>query len=217
METAGSPKFPGNPRDHSPCSPTPVGPSRLSRPWVSCLARPPRLTRTRAHHEEISGLNRTAFDLAVYASSWRLPAIMQDSLPAAGPALPGGIGYPQGSCERFHGCNDSPFPSFLARCQTLFLVSHSARKSQKQSLTSRSAKSDTAERRRDAAGGALQMLKAGAGVRIDLYATRPGPYHGEESQVEGVPHGRDVHRRDSQRGRGVRPSRPAARRDESSG
>src|SRR5271167_3615067 len=68
METAGSPKFPGNPRDHSPCSPTPVGPDRLSRPWVSCLARPPRLTRTRAHHEEISGLNRTAFDLAVYAS-----------------------------------------------------------------------------------------------------------------------------------------------------
>jgi len=47
---------------------------------------------------------------------------MQDSLPAAGPALPGGISYPQGSCERFHGCNDSPFPSFLARCQTLFLV-----------------------------------------------------------------------------------------------
>ena len=43
---------------------------------------------------------------------------MQDSLPAAGPALPGGIGYPQGSCERFHGCNDSPFPSFLARCQS---------------------------------------------------------------------------------------------------
>ncbi len=68
IETAGSPKFPGNPRDHSPCSPTPVGPGRLSRQWVSCLARPPRLTRTRAHHEEISGLNRTAFDLAVYAS-----------------------------------------------------------------------------------------------------------------------------------------------------
>src|SRR5208337_2570573 len=73
METAGSPKFLGNPRDHSPCSPTPVGPGRLSRPWVSCLARPPRLTRTRAHHEEISGLNRTAFDLAVYASQGWLP------------------------------------------------------------------------------------------------------------------------------------------------
>ena len=45
---------------------------------------------------------------------------MQDSLPAAGPALPGGIGYPQGSCERFHGCHDSPFPSFLARCRFIF-------------------------------------------------------------------------------------------------
>ena len=28
----------------------------------------PQLTTTRARHEEISGLNRTAFDLAVYAS-----------------------------------------------------------------------------------------------------------------------------------------------------
>jgi hypothetical protein len=39
----------------------------------------------------------------------------QDSLPAAGPALPDGIGYPQGSDERFHICDDSPFPSFLAQ------------------------------------------------------------------------------------------------------
>jgi len=45
----------------------------------------------------ISGLNRTAFDLAVYASQGRSPATTQDSLPAAGPALPDGIGYPQGS------------------------------------------------------------------------------------------------------------------------
>src|SRR3954462_11480129 len=37
-------------------------------PGVRCLTRPPRLTKTRAHSEEISGLNRTAFDLAVYAS-----------------------------------------------------------------------------------------------------------------------------------------------------
>ena len=36
---------------------------------MSCLARPPRLTTTRAHlRVVISGLNRTAFDLAVYAS-----------------------------------------------------------------------------------------------------------------------------------------------------
>jgi hypothetical protein len=51
METAGSPKFPGNPRDHSPCSLTPAGPGRLSGPRVSCLARPPLRTTTRAPHE----------------------------------------------------------------------------------------------------------------------------------------------------------------------
>ena len=63
----------------------------------------------------ISGLNRTAFGLAVYASWGRLPAATQDSLPAAGPALPGGIGYPQGSDERFRAVSCSPFPSFLAQ------------------------------------------------------------------------------------------------------
>jgi hypothetical protein len=63
----------------------------------------------------ISGLNHTAFDLAVYASQGRSPVPTQDSLPAAGPALPDGVGYPQGSDERFHICDDSPFPSFLAQ------------------------------------------------------------------------------------------------------
>ncbi len=38
------------------------------------------------------------------------------------------------------------------------------------------------------------------GVRMDMHATRTEPYHGEKSQVEGVPHGREVHRRDSQLG-----------------
>jgi hypothetical protein len=79
----------------------------------SCPARPPRLTKTRAHHEEISGLNRTAFDRAVYASPWRLPATAPDALPAAGPALRDGIGDPQGSDKRFHVSGDPPFPSFL--------------------------------------------------------------------------------------------------------
>ena len=42
------------------------------------------------------------------------PTATQDSLPAAGPALPDGLGYPQGSHERFSMCVtfDSPFPSF---------------------------------------------------------------------------------------------------------
>ena len=72
--------------------------------WAKSVVawRGPRVCpRTRAHDEEISGLNHTAFDLAVYASQWRSPATTQDSLPAAGPALPDGIGYPQGSDERF--------------------------------------------------------------------------------------------------------------------
>ena len=70
----------------------------------------------------ISGLNRTAFDRAVYASPWRLPATAQDSLPAAGPALPDGIGYPQGFNERFHISDDSPFPSLVAQGQIRFAV-----------------------------------------------------------------------------------------------
>src|SRR5438445_9331976 len=49
----------------------------------------------------ISGLNRTAFDLAVYASQWKLPATTQDSLPAAGPALPDGIQTRRVPTERF--------------------------------------------------------------------------------------------------------------------
>ena len=39
----------------------------------------------------ISGLDRTALGLAVYASQWKSPSPTQDSLPAAGQALPGGI------------------------------------------------------------------------------------------------------------------------------
>jgi hypothetical protein len=50
----------------------------------------------------ISGLNHTAFDLAVYASQCRSPATTQHSLPAAGLAVPDGTGYAQGSDERFH-------------------------------------------------------------------------------------------------------------------
>src|SRR5208337_216723 len=85
-----------NPYDHSPYSSDP-GVTRQARggPGMSCLRR------RAADHEEISGLDRTAFDRAGYASQGKSPATKQDSLPAAGPALPDGIGYPQGSSERF--------------------------------------------------------------------------------------------------------------------
>jgi hypothetical protein len=64
----------------------------------------------------ISGLDGTAFTLVVYASSVKSPRPTQDSLLAAGQALPGGIGDPQGSCERFPSCNryiSSPFPKLF--------------------------------------------------------------------------------------------------------
>ena len=55
-----------------------------------------------SHDEILSGLNRTALGLAVYASWAGSPQhCTQDSLPAAGQALPDGIGYPQGCAERF--------------------------------------------------------------------------------------------------------------------
>ena len=40
---------------------------------LACPTRPPRLTKARARRDEISGLNRTAFDLAVYASQGQSP------------------------------------------------------------------------------------------------------------------------------------------------
>ena len=116
VETAGSPKFPGNPRDHSPCSPTPAGPGTLGHACVAGTA--PASDQDEDSHEELSGLNHTAFDLAVYASQGWSPTTTQDSLSAAGPALPDGIGYPQGSYKRFQVCGFPPLPSFLAQCQT---------------------------------------------------------------------------------------------------
>jgi hypothetical protein len=64
----------------------------------------------------LSGLNDTASVLAVYTLQGTLLVATQDSLPAAGQALPGGIGYPQGCDERFQRCYTlSPFLSFAWR------------------------------------------------------------------------------------------------------
>jgi len=77
------------------------GGTRATRPKGG-LTRPPEWRNRRLPAgEAISGLNGTAWALAVYASPRPLLTATQDSLPAAGQALPGGIGYPQGSIERF--------------------------------------------------------------------------------------------------------------------
>src|SRR5712691_13112671 len=58
-------------------------------------------------HWRFPGLNHTACTLAVYASSPWSPMATQDSLPAAGQALPGGAGYPLGSYARFQSSSIS--------------------------------------------------------------------------------------------------------------
>jgi hypothetical protein len=69
---------------------------------LKCAGTAPAMSTTKAPTRMyLSRLNRTALGLAVYASSGALPHPTQNSLPVAGQALPGGIGYPQGCDERF--------------------------------------------------------------------------------------------------------------------
>lgn len=62
----------------------------------------------------ISGLHHTAYALAVYASQRRSPDTTQDSLPAGGSPLPGGIRYPQGPNEKFQSITWNPLLPGLA-------------------------------------------------------------------------------------------------------
>jgi len=90
METAGSLRFPSDPHVPAPCSWTPVGP-KYARPLRRLGTAPACVNNGGSREQKISGLDRTALGLAVYASQWRSPATTQDSLPAAGQALPDGI------------------------------------------------------------------------------------------------------------------------------
>jgi hypothetical protein len=58
----------------------------------------------------LSGLNRTACTLAVYASQHGLPHNHARLASGCWPALPGGVGYPLGSVERFQFFIISSFP-----------------------------------------------------------------------------------------------------------
>src|SRR5437762_3196634 len=62
---------------------------------------PARSTTKATHESVVSGLNRTALALAVYASPGPLLDRTQDALLVAGQALPGRIDYLQGFIERF--------------------------------------------------------------------------------------------------------------------
>jgi hypothetical protein len=116
-ESGRSLRFLGNPDVCSPCSRTPAG----SAPQASSGCRRGPSARSDgglAARSLISGLHSRAFTLVVYASpSGSLPRT-QDSLLAAGQALPGGIDHPQGSSERFLSCSSyssSPFPKLAGR------------------------------------------------------------------------------------------------------
>ena len=115
VETIGSPRFPGNPHGHWPCSATPAGPSMCCGFPCRMPGAAPVSDKNEGSRNDLSRLNRTAFDLAVYASQCGLLHPTQDSLPAADPALPGGIGHPQGSNERFQALGCPPLPSFSWR------------------------------------------------------------------------------------------------------
>ena len=92
METSGSLRFLGNPGGHCPCSSTPVGSGRLSGPRVSCLTRPPPVSTTKAPGVLYfrGSITRPLTSLSTLRRMGR-PTTTQDSLLAAGPALPGGI------------------------------------------------------------------------------------------------------------------------------
>ena len=99
METAGFPKFLGTPGVPWPCSPTPVGSVTPGHHGVP--TRSPRLTRARTPTRSFRGsIAWPGHWLSTLRREGR-PSTTQDSLPAAGQALPGGISYPQGSDERF--------------------------------------------------------------------------------------------------------------------
>jgi hypothetical protein len=97
---AGRPQLLGNPVVPRPCSPTPAGPEP---PGPTVVRRGPRLAKTEGYPRvsqsrgSIAGRRHSLSTLRGVGC----PPTTPDSLPAAGQALPGGIGYPQGSDERF--------------------------------------------------------------------------------------------------------------------
>ena len=111
METSGALRFLGNPGGHCPCSSTPAGSGRLSGPRVSCLTRPPHTSRTRAprvfHFR--GSITRPLTWLSTLRRVSR-PTATQDSLPAAGPALPGEIRTPRVSMKGFRVQVSSSLP-----------------------------------------------------------------------------------------------------------
>jgi hypothetical protein len=115
VETPGRPKFLENPSVPTPCSRTPAGPTQLAK---TLRQHGPRTFNNEGSQRQvISGLNRTASALTVYASPGPLLDRTQDSFLVAGQALPGGIHTRRVPTKGFYDVATSlpPFPSFLAQ------------------------------------------------------------------------------------------------------
>ena len=117
METSGSLRFLGNPGGHCPCSSTPAGSGRLRGPSVSCLTRPPPVSTTKAPGVLYFGgsITRPLTSLSTLRRMGR-PTTTQDSLLAAGPALPGGIRTRRVSAKGF-GVPDPTGLQVLKKCR----------------------------------------------------------------------------------------------------
>jgi hypothetical protein len=95
--------------------PAPFGPrwDQTRQASFGMLMLPSVNTTTSAPTITLSRLNHTACTLAVYASQHGSPRDHARLASGCWPALPGGIGYPQGSTERFQSFITSSFPRLL--------------------------------------------------------------------------------------------------------
>jgi hypothetical protein len=112
-KTTGPPRFLGNPDVNVPCSPTPAGsraPGQLRR--RDAAFRPVNNVGSRGLYSSRGSMARPVHWLSTLRSAGR-PGTTQDSLPAAGQALPGGGRYPAGSQRKVSALQSlPPLPSF---------------------------------------------------------------------------------------------------------
>ena len=126
-ELSGSPKFPGNPHDHSPCSSTPAGPGTR---YGTRGQRTRHGPRTKAKRGLPTIADFGAQSHGFWSRCLRLVVMVshhctQDSLPAAGPSFAGRDSNPQGFYERFLSISTRPpLPSFLGASFVLALFYH---------------------------------------------------------------------------------------------
>ena len=112
-ETGGSPKFPGNPRDPSPCSPTPAGPGACLGPIVNApdAAPAPNQNEGSPHCEFRGSITRLWAWLSTPREGGR-PHPRKTHFRLLAPALPDGIRTRRVSTKGFQ-LSLSSFPELL--------------------------------------------------------------------------------------------------------